>query len=162
MQGCIARPAHRIEKREDAADMIQVEVSDEDFIQLSGVDSQREEISDRPAAYIENKGITVPQLNQITGSPLTNTHRSGSPTAACGDKHLVISKRFFARDVVLWIFFDHRAGFRNDRSLRNGFSGKRQWLAIFGDSRFSGEAVVLGRSVRKIGKYKEGCNAPQQ
>jgi len=37
--------------------MIQMEVRYKDFIQLSGVYAQGEKVSDRTAAYIENKGI---------------------------------------------------------------------------------------------------------
>ena len=125
MEGCIARPAHCVEEGEDAADVIQMKMRDEDFIQLSGMHAQGEEIPDRTASYIEDEGITVPQLDEKTGCPLANAHRSGSPRAARRDTHLVLSESLFAWDVVLRVLLDGSAGRRRDyRSLRDRLSSE--------------------------------------
>ncbi len=126
MEGCIARPAHRIEEREDSADVIQMKMRDEDFIQLGGMHTQGEEIPDRTAPYIEDEGITVPQLDEKTGCPLANAHRSGSPGATRCDSHLILSKGLFAWNVVLRVLLDGSAGSRSDdRSLRDRLSSER-------------------------------------
>ena len=70
---------------------------DKDLIQLSGMHAQGEEVPDRTASYIEDKGITVPQLDQNAGCALTNSYRRGHPATTRGYSHLVISKSFFPR-----------------------------------------------------------------
>ncbi len=63
MEGCIARPAHCVEEGEDAADVIQMKVRDEDFIQPGWMHAQGEQVPNRSATHIEDKDVTVPQLD---------------------------------------------------------------------------------------------------
>jgi hypothetical protein len=163
MEGGIARPAHCVKERENAADVIQMKVRDKDFIQLGGMHTEGEEVSDRTAAYIENKRITVTKLDQKARCALTDSHGSGPPGTTGGDSHFVLSKTLFSRNIVFWVGFYFHAGFRYYRSLRYWYSCERQWVAIFRSSRFSGEAVVLRiTGVHDEGQYQTGCNDTQQ
>ena len=106
-----------------------------------------------PPPISKIKELTVPQLDEKTGCSLANAHRSGSPGAARRDSHLVLSKSFFPRNVMLRVLLHGNAGCPSDyRSLRDRFSRERLRVAIFRSSRFSGEAVVVGAS----GAYREG------
>ena len=59
MEGCIARPAHRVEEGEDAADVIQMKMRDEDLIQPGGMHAQGEQVPNRSTANIEDKDVII-------------------------------------------------------------------------------------------------------
>ena len=104
MEGCIARPTHRVEEGEDAADVIQMKVRDEDLIQPGGMHAQGKQVSDGSTAHVENEDVTIAQLDQKTRCTLANAKRSGTPGTAGRDSHLVLSQALLPRDVVLGVF----------------------------------------------------------
>ena len=104
MQRRVAGPPHGIEQGKDPADMVKMQMGDEELVQVHRVDAETKQIPDRPAPNVENERITVAKLHQQAGCALCDAQRCWTIRRGHRDAHLILGEALTPRDVVLRVF----------------------------------------------------------